>query len=574
MKKVNFKFKNIIFLSVAISAITICFLINGCSVESTYYSQVTPSTFYTSQDNVWQRFYRPFTHWRWYVGSNIPRWDLQEFGTDEMCLPTRGSDWYNGGVYQQMHYHKFTYTLSDLYYGWYGFAMGVALSWDALEDINKYVDFDALGFESGTKESMQSQLNTLVASFYKDGLDFFGGVPLYNTTNSEVKARSTALETFTFIDSLLNVAIPDLPERTVVGESENGGISKAAGAALQAELYFNANSYIGKEMYTECAEICQDIIDGKYGTYELASDWTTIFGFTNETCPEIIWCVPSQYAKLETDGGYYSTMQHYNAKNFLGGIDASANNGCCLTPSLKPNGELYEYKLGNPYSKFEDSDVRKQQYVYTGDGSYRGMFLVGKLVNPLTGGVCYGSREYVGDTITLVDQITYFKKLGTTYSTVNDLPSSMATGEENSGVRLMKRSPMPNYSDRTLRYNPDVPIIRLTEIYYMLAECQMRAGNKEKAAELINTVRKRYFTNGADPNPVTAANLDEYRMLDEWMIEFLGEGRRRTDLIRWGAYTSENWWDHTASNDKNENRYPIHQTIMSSNNLLEQNPGY
>ena len=52
-----------------------------------------------------------------------------------MCLPTRGSDWYNGGIYQQMHYHSFTPTLSNLYYGWYGFAMGVALSWDAFEDI-------------------------------------------------------------------------------------------------------------------------------------------------------------------------------------------------------------------------------------------------------------------------------------------------------------------------------------------------------------------------------------------------------------------------------------------------------
>ena len=101
----------------------------------------------------------------------------------------------------------------------------------------------------------------------------------------------------------------------------------------------------------------------------------------------------------------------------------------------------------------------------------------------------------------------------------------------------------------------------------------MRAGDNQGAAALINTVRKRYFPNG-DPDPVTAANLDKYRMLDEWMVEFLGEGRRRTDLVRWDAYVTEDWWDHKATNNKDFNRFPIHYSIIGANNLLEQNPGY
>ena len=97
-----------------------------------------------------------------------------------------------------------------------------------------------------------------------------------------------------------------------------------------------------------------------------------------------------------------------------------------------------------------------------------------------------------------------------------------------------------------LRWNPDCPVIRLSEIYYMLAECELRAGDRKTAAGLINQVRGRNFEGGEDPNPVTADNLDEYRMLDEWMIEFLGEGRRRTDLIRWDKFVTESWWDHTC----------------------------
>jgi hypothetical protein len=118
------------------------------------------------------------------------------------------------------------------------------------------------------------------------------------------------------------------------------------------------------------------------------------------------------------------------------------------------------------------------------------------------------------------------------------------------------------------------PLVRLAEIYYMLAECEYRLGNKARAAELFNTVRKRNFIDGNDPNPVTVENIDKYRILDEWLIEFLGEKRRRTDLIRWDAYVTEDWWDHKATNNKNLNRFPIGDKVISSNNLIEQNPGY
>ena len=95
----------------------------------------------------------------------------------------------------------------------------------------------------------------------------------------------------------------------------------------------------------------------------------------------------------------------------------------------------------------------------------------------------------------------------------------MSEREENTGVRLVK-VPIPNLANNTLRWGADMPIIRLAEVYYMLAECDFRLGNKEKAVELFNTVRKRNFANAADPNPVTSANMDKYRILDEWSIEF------------------------------------------------------
>lgn len=228
----------------------------SCNVDPEFYSQVVPETFYSSQEAVWQRFNRSFTHWRWYLGQDDPRWALQELGTDEYVLPTRGSDWFDGANYQKFHHHEYTEDMTRIEAGWTNFAMGVALAWDAVEDLSE-VDFDKLGFEPGTKESMIAQQTALAASLYLDGLDFFGGVALYTTTKSEVRGRSTDVETFHFIDSLLDVAIPNLPIKTEMGKMETGAINRAAGAMTKARLYFNAKSYIGKEMYAEAAQICQ-----------------------------------------------------------------------------------------------------------------------------------------------------------------------------------------------------------------------------------------------------------------------------------------------------------------------------
>jgi hypothetical protein len=149
----------------------------------------------------------------------------------------------------------------------------------------------------------------------------------------------------------------------------------------------------------------------------------------------------------------------------------------------------------------------------------------------------------------------------------------MSEGEENTGVRLVK-SPIPNLNDNSMRWGGDLPIIRLAEVYYILAECNFRTGNLSEAANLINQVRKRNFADEKDPNPVTTANLDKYRLLDEWSIEFLGEGRRRTDLVRWKAFTSERWWDHNPSNAAHLNRFPVPNEAIAGNNNLKQNPGY
>ncbi|WP_129714356.1 RagB/SusD family nutrient uptake outer membrane protein [Pedobacter sp. SYP-B3415] len=541
----------------------------GCTkLDQEFYSQVTPETFFQSKKDVLAALNRPFTHARWYMGSD--RWKLQEVTADAFAITTKGRHWYNGGENERYHYHRWTADENWIWETWRGTLMGISLALDAKNDLSK-LDYSRFALTPADRDAHVSQLNTLVAYFYLRGLDFFGGLPVFESLDQGALPRSTDQQVFDHIERLLKDAMTKLPAKTA-GQREEGVLKKAAAAAMLAQLYFNAEAYIRKPMFNECQQLCRDIVDGKYGAYSLDATWNGPHGFRNDISPEIIWSIPSEFNKLQYDW-FFADFYHYNTRQFLD-TDMGANNGLHLTPSRAPDGTLYTTRLGVPFEKFAATDLRKKVFRYQGSGNYEGMFIFGPMLTragaPITGG-----EEYNGQPLVFRDQVARFSEVGPgkKYASIADLPSKMSEGEENTGVRLVK-VPIPPLSENTLRWGADMPVIRLAEIYYMLAECQWRNGDAASAVTLINAVRKRNFTGGADPNPATVANLDAYRMLDEWLVEFLGEGRRRTDLIRFKKFTTETWWDHVASAGDHLNRFPVPNRAISGNNSLKQNPGY
>lgn len=545
-------------------------MIIGCTdLEEVWYDKVTPETFFKSEIDVKAALYRPFTHARWYVEND--RWKLQEFTADHWAITTKGPHWYNGGENERYHYHKWTVEDGWIWGAWRGTLMGIALALDAKQDLEK-LDYTKFALTKADQDDHVNQLSTLIAYFYMRGLDFFGGLPLFTSLEGENVPRASSKEIFDHVEKILKEAIPKLPAK-VDGQREEGALRKASAAAMLAQLYFNAETYIGEDKFSECATICQGIINGDYGHYKLDNDWFGAHDFYNHLSPEIIWSTPSEFKKLEYNW-FKNFMWHYSTYIYFG-TEGGAWNGMHMTPSRKPDNTLYadaDHKLGKPYESFDDGDLRKKPYAYTGKGVYEGMFLVGNQISPINQDTCFGTQEYKDKMIVFQDRVGRLSEVGSTYSSEADLPSSMSQGEENTGIRMVK-VPVPPKKDDDLRWAADNPVIRLAEIYYMLAECKMRAGDKGAAATLINEVRKRNFENQNDPNPVTAANLDKYRMLKEWGVEFLGEGRRRTDLLRWNAFTTEKWWDHEPTSS-HRRLFPVPQNAISGNNNLKQNPGY
>ena len=85
----------------------------------------------------------------------------------------------------------------------------------------------------------------------------------------------------------------------------------------------------------------------------------------------------------------------------------------------------------------------------------------------------------------------------------------------------------------------DFFLIRLAEAYMTAAEAKFRLGDKAAAAEYVNALRARAHALSVRPRDITADFL-----LDEWSREFYFEGRRRTDMRRFGQYfgPQARWW--------------------------------
>lgn len=126
----------------------------------------------------------------------------------------------------------------------------------------------------------------------------------------------------------------------------------------------------------------------------------------------------------------------------------------------------------------------------------------------------------------------------------------------------------------------DIPLIRVAEAYLTYAEAIYRQGKTDDALKVINeSVRAR-----AHADALTA--LDDMTLLQEWQREFYCEGRRRTDLVRFGKFAGSsadyNWEgrgekkssDQPAVMGAQYNVFPLYTNDVTANPNLKQHKNY
>ncbi|MFD3002379.1 RagB/SusD family nutrient uptake outer membrane protein [Pontibacter toksunensis] len=538
-------------------------------LEEEAFDVLPAGNYYQDRNSVIAAVTRPYEHAHW-NGWDGDRWNLSELTADQFIWAQKGRHGQDGGNWVRLHRHEWTPDEGTIRGGWVGPYQGIGQTNLIMEDLQN-LDYASMGLTEADKARHINELRVLRAWFYTFLIDYFRSVPIV-TKSGERVGNSTPEEVFNFIETELKEALPSLPQNAQPGRWDQAGA-----AALLVRIYLNSEAWIGESRCDDLMEIAQGIIDGEYGTYSIDPDYRGPFrsGVNNYWSPENIFEFP--HAKNIYEFGWmYNATQHYQARYSLDNVSGGWN-GITLAPSRDLEGNILNYELGKPYEHYSDDDKRKQPFRTTAPGGpYEGFFLIGPQYGFDYGKgygldstvVVLGTEEYIGKPLVYVDQVGRFSEGAAGLAK----GSHIETGEENTGVRLLKFPWLPD-SQGLFQFN-SAPEIRLAEVYYALAECKYKAGDKAGAAELLDAVRMRNFTEAEWPEHSYVQNLgmltdDEF--VDELGREFLAERHRRTDLVRWGRF-GDAWWDK-AADAADKTVFPIPSSALNANPLLKPN-GY
>lgn len=583
------KMKNIIRFS-ALAAVIIG--ASACTdLSETVYDQVMSNNYYNTKADVIQAVFRPFEHVYY---SEIEFYEHEELTGDHFITPTRGTWWYDGGKWEILHRHNWS-SIEDSWTWtgeWNACYTGIGQCNLVLDDLSK-LNPSKFSLTDAEFEAFKGQLRTMRAYLYLRLLNCYRNCILTTTSDASVnnlpenRKQVSPERLFEFIESELKEGVNYLPAK--VGTSgpgaTQGSFTKGAAAALLVRLYLNAEKWIGVPHYDDVISWCERIRNGEFGQYSLAENWWEPFDWNNENCNEVIFGFPGSYTTqswhMRNDRlTFYGRCLPYGCANYLG-IEGNGerNPKYALSPSYDNQNprQLFDYKLGMPSQKFQKyaGDKRWAQYRNTSVNTREGMFfLEGKIPNSRTssGYAMNPDNQYV---IYLRDQVGQFLNKGEEGIIVGTgKESKLGNGDFNSCLFCVK---YPFYSFTGGYYiESDLTLIRYTEIYYSEAEALLRTGKADEAGKLLNQVRKRNyvdFNSSIAYQPEGSVRLDLDEMLDEWGREFIQEGRRRTDLIRFGRF-QEAWWDKPKDSDTHYELFPISRQALEQNKYLKQNPGY
>lgn len=599
----------------SIMAIAVAFGLTACTdLDEKVYDRIDASVYYQNEASVKGAVAAIYNQTSsTLAGENF--FHLSEYPADQLTWRV-----WNGGLWgwdeamkTVLSWQNWTSESTIIRNAWSSAWTAVGLANLLLNDLEK-LNAGSLGMSDQQLQQYIAEVRTIRAWNYYCIFEIWGGaLPLNTSASSEVPGTADP-DWNTSCKKIYNFIATELDEsNSALGIDQNNQLKNRANQAmnrlLKARLLLNAEVFIGENHYDECEALSKQIINGDFGKYALAENYRDIYSINNTSCPEVIFALAAEdgqgaanaISNVRTMVGMWYGYADYFGQSYDG---IGAWNCVCLVPSFDNSGTVlptggttgancfldapYNDKLGAPYERFDDRDIRKQNYVYdTGTMTHGpGMFLKGTVrANFGTGDILKADADRDGQDLVYVDQLGTFLNQGRQLETV----MNPRWGETNSGVRLVKYPLYPDDGQNGFKSIDDVQF-RLAEAYYNVAECEMRKGNGGEAKKYVDAVRQRYYTSAnrsaalSEPGP-GFSNFDMDWMLSEWGKEYLGEGnRRRTDLRRFNKFTQGTWWfwgratedgvELPAKRNTKYEWYPLPQSALSVNPGLIQNPSY
>lgn len=533
-------------------------------------------------------------------------WYLNEFPADQVTWRT-----WNGGAWGYDEAAKFVLSTQT----WNSESVIIRQAWEhAWETIGlcntligdlENLNAGAIGMTEEGLKSYIAEVRTMRAWAYYNNFELWGGaLPLNISTGNEIPGSADpdfnkgCEVIWKFITDELDGCYKDLVAEDGSNATRNR-MNQGMNRMLKMRMLLNSQLFTGVDRFKECADLCQEIIDGDYGTYNLASDYREIYGFNNANCQEVVFAFSMEAGRMTNNNRNTPYLPYNYDEMFDFSCDQGGWNCVCMVPSkdntgtLVPNAGsegaksfLFDYgdKLGAPFDRMNDKDIRKQPFKCDAAGNWNGIFAMGAQINYQTGEPVLADADLQDKPLIYVDQVGTFLNLGRNLEPV----MSPRWGQTNSGFRVLRYPVYPSSTGMDWR-DADQVEFRLAEVYYALAECKLRAGDANGAKQLVNDVRQRYYSASdaaeiENPGP-GFTSFDADWMLSEWGLEFLDEGRRRrTDLRRFDKFTQGQWWffgratesdrDMPAKRDRRYEWYPLPQVALMVNPGLVQNPNY
>lgn len=303
--------------------------------------------------------------------------------------------------------------------------------------------------------------------------------------------------------------------KAVAGTLKNtsyGHATSYAAWALLSRLYINGEAWTGRSYATECIDACRKVLDGGFS---LEEDYAKLFNGDNHLrTNEIIFAFACDGARTTT----------WDATTFI--------------------------TCGSVLSDFDDYD---KVHGTTDSGPWDCLRARPDLVNTFTAGdsrARFLSYDRLLDSLHTPRPAGYYTKDGDILYIYKERSKDIIGHDETtSGWRITKWTNLTDAGEPASRCsdgggaNTDFPVLRLAEIHLNLAEAVLRGGtgaSVEDALSSINSLRARAF--GSEGEAITAEELTLDFILDERLREMYMECIRRTDLIRFGKYTSGKTW--------------------------------
>ena len=522
MKKI---FLTLILGVVALSACT--------NLDEEIYSKISKENFFTTEEQFVKysaRAYSSLQHW----GTEKSLWTFVIQNTNEVCTPVNpNGGWWDDGRYNEVHIHSISSNNRLLEMAWEYWTNGITACNDVLdmfESVEK--DFDA-------KNRVIAEVKTLRAYYYLCGIDNWGSVP-YSISKKETgyPEKKDRAFMFDFIEKEIKDNI-DYLQVEPTGEYY-GRVTRAVADAVLAKLYLNAEKWIGKPMWKEAEEACNDIISR--GLYRLADTYKDNFKVDNEGSPEQIFAIPYSTVYTVSDHNafiiYMSTLPADLCRPL--GIPADAWDGLCGEPDF-----LASYEPGDTRKK----DTWLYGQIYNKDG--KPIDVNGKEIKLLEDGSMPPDAEpYIIDP---------------------DMPESVYGKDARRGPYQGSRIAKWTYqSDGRLTggqvgMDNDFFLIRYADVVLMYVEALVRQG---RAAEAVNVPDFRAIRTRAGLQPFTAAQLTLDNLYWERAHELAIEGWQRQDMIRFDKYL-EAWWAKPAK-DASDLTLPYPKSAVAANPNLKK----